>query len=319
MISIFTCVLLHELGHALMAKRFKIGTRDIVLYPFGGIAALMGQARPFPELLIAIAGPLVNVIIASVLALFLDFSSVDTLLQDPPVLARIFIANVFLVVFNMIPAFPMDGGRVLRALLQLLKVPHATAISTRLSQALSILMGLFALYVGNPILLIVAVVVFTNAVQEHAHERAQSIAQGFQVKDVMIDAGHLITFQHGMTITEALNLGLKTLQPYFPVVLGHSILGIVSRSDLVDAATMDEESYVSGLMNREVVTVSLLEPLSRLLDIFEVLGSGALLVMDNDRLAGMITRDKLMEFLIVHGLRRERDRLAQQDSDFDPA
>ncbi len=204
-LAVFACVLLHELGHALVAQQFRIQTRDIVLYPFGGIAALMGEAKPFAELLIALAGPLVNVLIALVLAFFIDFSSAETLLSNPSALTRIFIANVVLVIFNMIPALPMDGGRVLRSTLALLKVPRATLISTRISQILSVLMGLFAIYTGNPILVIIAVVVFTNAVQEHVQHRARAVAQGFVVRDVMTDAAQLVIFQHGQTVNDALS------------------------------------------------------------------------------------------------------------------
>lgn len=317
-VAIFACVLLHELGHALMAKRYNIKTRDIVLYPFGGIAALMGQAKPFPELLIAVAGPLVNVVIAAALYFILDFSTVEEMLVNPGILTRIFIANVFLVVFNMIPAFPMDGGRILRATLQLLKIPHATKISSRLSQILSILMGLAALYSGNILLLIIAVVVFMNAVQEHAHDRAQVLAEGFSVRNVMIDAEHLIVFHHGMTISQALAEGIKSHQPYFPVLLGSSVLGIVNRSDLIDAATMDEESYVSGLMDRELAVIGPHEPLPKLLELFETRGGNAVIIMEGDRFAGMVTKEKLLEFLLVNGLRRERERLGHEQSEFEP-
>ncbi|MBN8550276.1 MAG: site-2 protease family protein [Deltaproteobacteria bacterium] len=314
-IAVFACVLLHELGHALVARRFQIQTRDIVLYPFGGVAALMGEAKPFAELLIALAGPAVNVLIAFVLSFFIDLSSSDALLRDPGVLSRIFIANVVLVVFNMIPALPMDGGRVLRATLALLKVRNATLISARLSQALSILMGLFALYTGNPILVIIAVVVFMNAVQEHVHDRARSVATGFTVQNVMMDAAHLVTFTHGQTISEALSIGIKSLQPYFPVLLGDSILGIVSRETLVEAATSEEEGYVSALMEREFQTIPAEESLENLLIQFELQGDIPLVVVRDGKFAGLLTRDKMLEFLIVHGLRRERDRLSQAPSE----
>jgi Zn-dependent protease/predicted transcriptional regulator len=314
-VAVFACVLLHELGHALVAKRFQIQTRDIVLYPFGGIASLMGEAKPFAELLIALAGPLVNVVIAFLLSFFIQFTSAQTLLENPGILERVFIANIVLVVFNMIPALPMDGGRVFRAGLALLKVRQATLIAARVSQALSILMGLFALYSGNIILGIIAVLVFMNAVQEHVHDRARTIAVGFTVKDVMIDASHLIVFSHGMTISEALVAGLKSLQPYFPVMLGTAILGIVSRDDLVDAATAEEENYIASLMDRDVASISPEQGLGDLLTHFEMQAEGPLLVIENDKLVGLLTKDKLLEFLVVHGLRQERDRLLNESSD----
>lgn len=314
-LAVFACVLLHELGHALVAQKFRIQTRDIVLYPFGGIAALMGEAKPLPELLIALAGPLVNVGIAIAVSFFIDFSSPEALLENPGVLTRIFIANVVLVIFNMIPALPMDGGRVFRSTLALLKVRRATLISTRLSQVLSVLMGLFAIYTGNPILVIIAVVVFTNAVQEHVHHRARTVAHGFTVQNVMTDAAQLVTFHHGQTISEALAVGIKSLQPHFPVMLGDSILGIVSREALVDAVTNEDENYVSGLMDRNVQKISAEESLENLVSLFELQGDTPLMVVRGDKFVGMLTKDKMLEFLVVHGLRLERNRINEESSE----
>lgn len=310
-LAVFACVLLHELGHALVAKRFQIQTRDIVLYPFGGIAALMGEARPLAELLIAIAGPLVNVFIAAGLAFFLDFSSPETFLDSPSVAARIFVANVVLVLFNMIPALPMDGGRVLRASLALMKVRRATLIASRLSQVLSVLMGLFALYTGNVILVIISMVVFTNALQERVHARARTVAEGFTVSDVMTDLQQLVTFTHGATISESLRLALKSLQQFFPVMLGRQVLGVVSRDDLMEAATSEDENYVSSIMDRRVPSIACDEPLAELVARFEMEGDVPLIALRGDEFVGMLTKDKLMEFLLVHGLRQERERIAE--------
>lgn len=171
-ISIFVCVLLHELGHALTARRFGIGTQDITLYPIGGVALLNREAEPRQEFFIAIAGPLVNVAIA-----FLVYPLLSTVNGEYSLLYvseaplsfydRLFIVNIVLVIFNMIPAYPMDGGRVVRALLGLF-LPHdqATTISARLGQICSLGLGALGLYTGNFILMIISMFIFSMASRE---------------------------------------------------------------------------------------------------------------------------------------------------------
>ena len=155
---IFTCVVLHEFGHIIMARRFGIETPDVILLPIGGVARMprMPQ-KPAQELAVAIAGPMVNVAIAFLLFLVLGTIQPDDLtrIEDPRVsfLARLAAANVFLVIFNMIPAFPMDGGRVLHAVLAMkLGGARATQIAAAIGQALAFALGFLGLF-GNPLLI----------------------------------------------------------------------------------------------------------------------------------------------------------------------
>jgi len=171
-LSIFACVVLHELGHALAAKKYAIRTRDIILLPIGGVARLEKMPdKPVQELWVALAGPAVNVGIAAALAVYLyvsnSFSPVDqSTMTTAPFLERILGVNIFLVLFNMIPAFPMDGGRVLRALLAMrLAYTRATRISANLGQGIALLFGIFGLFY-NPLLLFIAFFVWIGAAQE---------------------------------------------------------------------------------------------------------------------------------------------------------
>ena len=171
-LSIFACVVLHELGHALAAKKYAIRTRDIILLPIGGVARLEKMPdKPVQELWVALAGPAVNVGIATALAVYLyvsnSFSPVDqSTMTTAPFLERILGVNIFLVLFNMIPAFPMDGGRVLRALLAMrLAYTRATRISANLGQGIALLFGIFGLFY-NPLLLFIAFFVWIGAAQE---------------------------------------------------------------------------------------------------------------------------------------------------------
>ena len=165
---IFTCVVLHEFGHIIMARRFGIETPDVNLLPIGGVARM--PRKPAQELTVAIAGPMVNFAIAFLLFLVLGTIQPDDLtrIEDPRVsiLARLAAANVFLVIFNMIPAFPMDGGRVLHAVLAMkLGGARATQIAASIGQALAIVLGFLGLF-GNPLLVLIAIFVYIAAAGE---------------------------------------------------------------------------------------------------------------------------------------------------------
>jgi Zn-dependent protease len=184
--AVFGCVLLHELGHALMARRFGIETVDITLYPIGGVARLRRLPRaPGAELLIALAGPAVNFAIAAILSLIVPVAGATiglTAAEDSVAWALVKI-NLGLALFNLIPAFPMDGGRVLRALLSTaLGRAHATRIASTIGQILAVVFALVAVpATGNPVYLALAAFIFIAARSEEAHviheERRRSVAQ----------------------------------------------------------------------------------------------------------------------------------------------
>jgi Zn-dependent protease len=188
--AVFGCVLLHEVGHALMARHYRIGTRDITLYPIGGVASLERMPkRPTQELAIALAGPAVNVLIA--LALFAILfvtgigpqASVLNLTGGNTFLLNLMLVNVALVVFNLLPAFPMDGGRVLRAFLAM-QLPHerATVIAARAGQVIAVLLGLVGLLTGGT-LIFVALFVFLAAQAELRMAQMQSMRGAFSPTD----------------------------------------------------------------------------------------------------------------------------------------
>lgn len=305
-LAVFGCVVLHEFGHALMAARYGIRTRDIVLYPFGGIASLTAEPAPRAELLIALAGPSVNVAIAFLLSPFVDISEFQSTTTDPleiSFLASLLAANIVLAVFNMLPALPMDGGRVLRAVLALLNVERATIISARISQGISIALALFALATHNVLLLIIAVLVFGSAMQEHMHARARSAVLGQKVRDVMSDMRTVEVFPHGTTIAMALNLALRSFQPVFPVVHAGTVLGVVERERLLQAAVAGQEDYVSSIMDREFNVASPDDPLAQLVERLQSGEGSHYLVLEDERLVGLVVKDRLVEYLIVRGMR----------------
>jgi Zn-dependent protease len=183
LLLVYGCVVLHELGHARMARAFGIQTRDITIYLIGGVARLERMSeKPWEEFFIAIAGPAVNVVIALVLMiplvplLFANFG-LQQFIENTWLwlLCMLCIMNVLLVLFNMLPAFPMDGGRVLRALLSLgmdhLQATEKAAFVGMLMAVLLGVLGVFALFAGNPGLLLVAMFVFVAGQQELAMTR----------------------------------------------------------------------------------------------------------------------------------------------------
>jgi Zn-dependent protease len=308
------CVLLHEFGHALMARVFKIQTSDIVLYPFGGIASIQGSPSPFAELLIAAAGPLVNVIIALALLLVSEMpQEPEAIIESNSLSARLLVANIFLVIFNLIPALPMDGGRILRAFLALLGLQSATAISCRLSQALSLCMGFYALYSASPILVIIAVLIFTQATSELMHDKAQRLSQGLTVRQAMIEAKHLVSFPHGATLEAAFQIAAKSPQPVFPVFHGSSCIGLIDRQTLIEAgASNPSDEYLSAYIQREVPQVQVEAPLTALIHTHILNSHEYIIVLEHQQFAGLLIRERVLEFLLLNGMRVEQKTFAEK-------
>jgi Zn-dependent protease len=191
-LALFGCVVLHEFGHALMAQRYGVKTRDITLYPIGGVARLERMPdKPLQELWVALAGPAVNVAIAAALGAWLFISGTWAPLASlsmtaGPLVERLLAVNVSLVLFNLIPAFPMDGGRVLRALLALqLEYTQATQIAAAIGQGLALVLGFAGLFV-NPFLLFIAFFVWIGAAQEASMAQMKTALGGIPVARAML-------------------------------------------------------------------------------------------------------------------------------------
>jgi Zn-dependent protease len=303
-IAVFTCVLLHELGHALVAKRFGVLTRDITLYPFGGIAAIVSQPAPRAELLISIAGPAVNIVIAAAIYPFItlpDISKPESI--ELTFLLRLFLTNIALATFNLLPALPMDGGRVLRAVLGLCDVKNATFIAARISQGICLLLAVSAVYLEQPVLFAIAVIVFLGAMQEHVRAQAKTIASAFSIEDAMIPMERLQSFPHGTTISRALKTILTSWQPLYPVMNGNSLLGIVTRDDILEHAVTRADDYVGELMQRSIPEIDVAASLADAYAQMESSGNQVLAVTKDGSYRGILALDRLADFLIMHELR----------------
>ena len=311
LVSLFAIVVLHELGHALAARRYGIGTRDITLLPIGGVARLDRMPEePGQELAIAIAGPAVNVVLAAiffVIARFTDGSSGLSLRMFPgegfaEQLVRV---NIILVLFNMIPAFPMDGGRVLRALLAMrLGYYRATAIAARLGQGFAVLFGLAAMFwLAQPLLAVIAIFIWMVAAAEGGSVQLRSALGDTLVHQVMIS--QLYVLAPTDTLRRAVDYVLAGFQQDFPVVVDGNLVGILTRKDLLKAITdRGQDSRVSEAMRANVMTITPAERVDRALGILQQSGMQTLPVVRDGALVGVLTSDNISEFLMVRAAQR---------------
>jgi len=294
LLAIFACVVLHELGHALAALRYGIRTRDITLLPIGGVARLERIPRdPRQELVVALAGPLVNVAIAAFLAAVLVFVSV-------PFLAQLMWVNIALVGFNLLPAFPMDGGRVLRALLAFrLPYARATRIAARAGKGMALLFGFVGLFF-NPFLAFIALFVWFAASREARFVEAQAAFEGIPARRAMRTEFDVV--RPDQSLGNVLERAFMQAQTDFPVVERDLLVGVLTQEDLVQALRdRGPDTRVAEVMRREPATADETETLD---DIFQRLqGSAArtIAVLDRGRLVGLITLDTLGSFMRLLG------------------
>jgi Zn-dependent protease len=306
LLAVIASVLLHEFGHAVVSLLYRIRTLEIVMYPIGGVARLERPARPWEEFWIALSGPAVNLLIAGCIfaLLYSEKRSINlfalTWPSDANLAERIGLANLILAGFNLLPAFPMDGGRMLRAVLSRLKSEYeATRIATWSGRMLALSMGLYGM-INMPTLVIVAFFIYLGAANEGAASRGRSLTQGIPVRAAMMTDYRTLT--HGATIGEAANLLLSTSQQDFPVVLGGQVLGLLGRNALMRGmAEQGPNAYIAGYMEREFPSVA---PDKNLADILPMMAhSGAcVLVMEEDRLLGLLSSENLSQFLLLRSV-----------------
>lgn len=304
--TVFLCVLLHEYGHALTARKFGIRTRDITLLPIGGIARLERMPDdPKQELAVAIAGPLVNVAIAAVLFGWIKMThAAGSAPVDQATFVRgsftiqLFAVNIALVVFNMIPAFPMDGGRVLRALLAMrLNYARATRIAAALGQAIALVFGFWGLF-HSPLLVFIALVIWMGAAQESGFAQIRHALHGIPVRHAMIT--DFKTLDAADPLQRAVDLLLAGSQHDFPVLQNGQVAGILTRRDLLLQLAKHDRSFAVGdVMQPVPATVSTYDPLEDILPRLNETGAQLLPVVDNGKLVGILTPENISEYLMI--------------------
>jgi Zn-dependent protease/CBS domain-containing protein len=304
-LTIFACVVLHELGHALTAKRFGVKTKMITLLPIGGVASLERiPENPKQELLVAVAGPAVNVVIALVLWLVLpplrDLPGEEFFSRITPAnfFYLLLFVNLLLVVFNAIPAFPMDGGRVLRALLAFkLGRVRATQIAANLGQLLAI----FFVFIGffyNPFLILIGIFVFFGAYSENMMVQHLDFLRGHLVREGMMT--NFVTLAPTDTVRDALAKLLKGSEHDFVVELDGQVMGTLTRMQLIQAVKEEQiETPVSEVMSQEVKAFNVHDKLAEAYTELQKTKAPLFPVLDNGRLAGVINADNINEFIMI--------------------
>jgi Zn-dependent protease len=311
--SIFVTVFLHELGHALAAKRYNVKTKDITILPIGGLARLERiPEKPKEELIVAIAGPAVNIALAIITGLLITIPSMNDLagqleegVNQSNFFLNFFFVNLWLALFNLIPAFPMDGGRVLRALLAMKYKRHiATNMAARIGQFLAIgfvFLGFFS----NPFLVFIGFFIFLGAQSEANYTQVQSMLAGYTVKDVLMTDYKMI--DKNETVKTAVQLLLNGQHKSFLVAENDQPIGTLNRDEIIKALSeKGEGEIIFQVMNKNLIVLQANSPLENAYQQIQQHPSTMMVVMENNTLVGALDAENILEFIMVKDAREKR-------------
>ncbi len=304
-LTLFVCVTLHELGHALAAKRFHIKTKDITLLPIGGVARLENMPeKPMQELIVALAGPAVNGVLFLIIYIVLqiagmpfEFSSITHITADN-FFFNLAILNVWLAVFNLIPAFPMDGGRVLRALLAMkLSRTLATQIAGRIGQVIATVF-VFLGFFGNPFLIFIGIFIFLAAMTETEMVKTQSILKGHTIGELTMK--QLPVIDRTDTIEKAVQLLLDGQAKNFLVMDATEPYGTLNRDGIIKALTEHGDKIsVESVTDKNLGYIGADEPVEQALLLMQQHKYPLLIVTNNNQLYGVVDMENIMEYIMI--------------------
>lgn len=308
-LALFACVVAHEFGHALAARRYGIRTPDITLLPIGGMARLERMPEtPRHEIIMALAGPAVNIVIFITLTLLFGARlNADSLTNIGTVetnfATRLAAVNLFLALFNLIPAFPMDGGRVFRAVLSLwMDRVKATRVAATGGQIVAFLFGFLGLSGGNPVLILIALFVFIAANAEAQDVAMRSVSRRLMARDAMITTYE--TLSQTDRVSTAASTLIRTTQHEFPVLTPTGeLLGFVLRNAIF-AAILEEGGQarlVTEIMERTIPRMTLATGLEQVLDALHKGAPAVAICGPGGGMIGYITRENVGELMVLHG------------------
>jgi Zn-dependent protease/CBS domain-containing protein len=305
-LCIFFTVFLHELGHSLTAKKFGINTKDITLLPIGGVARLESiPEKPKEEFAVAIAGPLVNLAIAFLTFFFVDFSDIEhaeeNLIQGINAgnfLFHFFVVNIWLSVFNLIPAFPMDGGRVLRAVLShYIGRVKATNIAARIGQLLALGFIIVGFYI-NPFLIFIGLFIMFGAQGELSMVTTSSLLKGNVLKDITMT--RFETLEASDTLMVAVGKLLNGTSKSFLIVENKIPVGTLNRDQMIKALSdSGKETVVSAIMSKNLLSFDANSPIE---EVYKTMGEQKqelALVLENNNFIGVIDTENIMEYIMI--------------------
>jgi len=311
-VLLFACVVAHEFGHIFAARRYGIRTPDVTLWPIGGVASLERiPDNPREELAVALAGPAVNVVIALALIALMGAtpdSAAMTAMENPRagLIPRLAAANIFLVVFNLIPAFPMDGGRVLRALIAMRAGrAEATRIAARIGQGAAFVFALVGLFT-NPMLIVIGLFIYMAATAEAQHVAFNDGNHDLPVSAAMVSA--VESLAPAATLDDAVDLMLRTSQKEFPVLDGAGRpRGLLTRDGLIVALRQGGSATpVLDVMTRDLPFSGNREPFDAALAKLNMTKAPALFILDEGgRMVGLLTPENVGEMMLVRSVRPE--------------
>jgi Zn-dependent protease/predicted transcriptional regulator len=303
-ILLFVCILLHELGHSFIAKKYGVNIKDITLLLFGGVSSMEEIPRnPSQEFKMAFAGPLVSFIIGFALialniivASYVSGYSSSSIYMMFSILGSI---NIILGTFNLIPAFPMDGGRLLRAWyakrMSYIKATHYAAYFGKL---FAFLMGIFGLLASSPWLILIALFVYVGASEEDKATTVTVLLEEYTVKDTMSKT--LISVSEDTTIEDFSKIMFESKHMGYPVMKGNSLKGIVTFTDIRNILPHERfTTLVSDVMTKDIISVSSKDAASEAFKVMITNNIGRVLVIDDGELVGILSRTDLMRTLML--------------------
>ena len=300
-VGLFVGVVLHELGHSLVARRYGIPIESITLWIFGGIAQLSDIPEDWrKELFIALAGPAVSIVIGAVcyVAFLLFPPGLDALRF---VVGYLALMNLVLAAFNLLPGFPMDGGRVLRALLARTRpFARATQIAAEVGKGFALLLGLLGLLQFNLILIGIAFFIYIGAAGEAQQTVMKAAFEGVTARDVMTPADRVESVSPDTTVEELVDLMFRQRHTGYPVMDGGEVIGLVTLEDARDVRPVEREAFrVEEIMTTDLATIEADADAMSAFTRMQRNGIGRLLVTDGGEFVGLITRSDLMTAFTV--------------------
>lgn len=307
-VAVFACVVLHELGHAFAARRYGIRTKTIMLLPIGGISTMEKMPeKPIPEIIVSAAGPLVNLLIAAILLPFIygyppfwKAAEVPGYVNQDNFIYYLYVINIMLALFNLIPAFPMDGGRILKGILGLFTdTTRATAIAAFTGRIIAAMFIVSGLVVFDIFLMLIGLFIIVSGAGEEKLIYLKAAARGTYLKDLAPNEYH--SFPPDMMISEAAEKMLQCQDKYFLVMDRTAVAGIIDRNTILRALSNGKhQESVRKFMTADIRKLDGESPVPEVIDILAVSKVPALPVVSGGQVTGTINMQHIIEYLMVH-------------------